>query len=113
LEIILQKTEDLNKVIKEEKENKIILDSENDLELISLAQSEIDILKEKETLFQKELQRLIENLDNDFEQKEKKGSVIVEIRAGAGGDEASLFAENLFRAYSHYAQNKNWQIKNS
>jgi peptide chain release factor 1 len=38
-------------------------------------------------------------------------SVMMEIRAGAGGDEAALFAADLFKMYSRYAENKNWQTK--
>ncbi len=41
----------------------------------------------------------------------KHQAIIVEIRAGAGGDEASLFAQDLFRMYSKYAQNKGWKQK--
>lgn len=111
LETIIQKSENLDRINEEIKENKIILDSENDSELINLAQSEIDILEEKKSFQEKEIQNLIKNIDDDSEGKEKTGSIIVEIRAGAGGDEASLFAEDLLRAYSRYAQNKNWQVK--
>lgn len=42
---------------------------------------------------------------------QNKQGVIFEIRAGAGGDEASLFAADLFRMYSRYAQNKKWDVK--
>lgn len=37
-------------------------------------------------------------------------AIIIEIRAGVGGDEAALFAGDLFRMYSRYAQNKNWEV---
>ncbi|GAH47901.1 unnamed protein product, partial [marine sediment metagenome] len=43
--------------------------------------------------------------------KDKKESVIVEIRAGTGGKEAALFAENLFRMYKKYADSKNWKSR--
>jgi len=41
----------------------------------------------------------------------KTDSVIMEIRAGVGGEEAALFAQDLFRMYSKYAENKNWKVK--
>ena len=41
----------------------------------------------------------------------KKDSVIMEIRAGVGGEEAALFTQDLFRMYSKYAENKNWKVK--
>jgi len=109
IENVVIKTEELEKIIKEEKESQLILDSETDPELVSLAESEIVILKEKKKEIEKGLNKFIAKLND--EEEEKKGSVIMEIRAGTGGDEASLFAEDLFRMYSRYAQNKNWKVK--
>ena len=40
-----------------------------------------------------------------------EANVFIEVRAGTGGDEAALFAGDLFRMYSRYAENKNWQIE--
>ncbi len=111
IEEILQKDEELNKTLKDEKENQAILDSENDSDLASLAEGEMESLKERKTTLKKDLQRLLSNLNSDSEKDNKKGSVIVEIRAGTGGDEAALFAENLFRMYSRYAQSKGWNLK--
>jgi peptide chain release factor 1 len=111
LENVIQKSEELDKTIKEEKESESILASESDSELVSLAESEIEILKGKRNELEKILRKLVNRLDSEDETEEKSGSVIVEIRAGTGGDEAALFAENLFRMYSRYAQKRNWQIK--
>jgi peptide chain release factor 1 len=111
LENVIQKSDDLEKISKEEKENQTIIELDNDPELTSLAQSEMDILREKKINTEKELENLIKNLDEETSQGNKRGAVIIEIRAGAGGDEAALFAENLFRAYSRYAQIKNWKVK--
>ncbi len=110
LETILQKEDDLSKLRREEEENRNILSGEEDLDLISLAEGEIAIISEKTNSLEKELKYLIETLDEE-ESEQKQGSVIVEIRAGAGGDEAALFAEELFRMYSRYAQNKGWTQK--
>jgi peptide chain release factor 1 len=111
LEKIVQKKEDLDKVIKEEKESQSILDSENESDLVSLAEADIAILQEKKSELEKSLKKLVAKIDDEFDGEEKRGSVIIEIRAGTGGGEAALFAENLFRAYSRYAQIKNWQLK--
>ncbi len=47
----------------------------------------------------------------DPEAHEWNRDIIMEIRSGAGGDEASLFAEDLFRMYSKYAEKKGWKIE--
>ncbi len=110
LEAIIEKEEELSKLIREEEENKNILSAEEEPELVSLAESELVLVKEKRVSLEEELKNLIEMLDRE-DIPVKKGSVIVEIRAGAGGDEAALFAENLYRMYSRYAQNKDWTLK--
>jgi len=110
LKTIIEKEEEVSKLAREEEENKNILSTENDPELISLAESELSVVKEKRTALEEELKKLIDTL-NQEDVSERKGSVIVEIRAGAGGDEAALFAENLYRMYSRYAQNKGWVLK--
>ncbi len=110
LETIIEKGDELKKMIREEEENKNILSVEEEPDLISLAESELALVKEKRASLEEELETLVETLDRE-EVPVKKGSVIVEIRAGAGGDEAALFAENLYRMYSRYAQNKGWEIK--
>ncbi len=111
LENVIQKSDELEKILREEKENQTIINFDSDPELTNLAESEIEILKEKRINTEKELENLIKNLDEESVENNKKGAVIIEIRAGAGGDEAALFAENLFRAYSRYAQIKNWKSK--
>ena len=110
IEIIIEKEEEVSKLAREEEENKNILSTENDPELISLAESELSMVKEKRTALEEELKKLIGTL-NQEDVSDRKGAVIVEIRAGAGGDEAALFAENLYRMYSRYAQNKGWVLK--
>ncbi|HBW74382.1 MAG: Peptide chain release factor 1 [Candidatus Magasanikbacteria bacterium GW2011_GWA2_45_39] len=80
-----------------------ILQTETDAELRSLASVEIETLtREKEHLTQ-ELDEILHPAD-----PLDKKNVIIEIRAGAGGDEASLFAGELYRAYTLYAESKGW-----
>lgn len=102
LEKILKKFEEIKEVEKEIKENETILISEKDEELITLAEEEIKKLKEKKKKLEKEVKELLKK-------EEEKSEVIVEIRAGVGGEEAALFAKDLFRMYSKYAKKKGWK----
>jgi len=85
-------------------ENKILLD-EDDEEIRELAKSEIHVLKQKFSEFEKRLRILLIPKDpNDGK------NIFLEIRAGTGGDEASLFAAVLFKMYCKYAEVNNWKI---
>lgn len=110
LEIIIQKEDDFLRLEKESQENENILLCEDNPELISLAEEEIKIISEKKKVLEKEILSLIEKL-NELKSFNTGGAVIIEIRAGAGGDEAALFAENLFNMYSRYAQKRGWSQK--
>ncbi|MFC1939539.1 peptide chain release factor 1 [Chloroflexota bacterium] len=86
-------------------ETKAMLHSELDEEMINLAKDEIASLELRMGSLLEELKvALLPNDDND------KRDIIMEIRAGAGGDEAGLFAADLFRMYSRYAQSKGWDL---
>ena len=102
---IITAIEKYEKIEKEMKENAQIMNSENDPELKDMAMNEnIRLSQEKEKL-EKELETMLVPKDpNDNK------NVIVEIRAGAGGDESSLFATELFRMYSKYAEKKGWIV---
>lgn len=95
--------EKYEKIEKEMKENAEIVNSETDPELKEMAMNEnIKLSTEKEKT-EKELEAMLIPKDpNDSK------NVIVEIRAGAGGDESSLFAAELFRMYSKYAEKNGW-----
>ncbi|MFA7169400.1 MAG: peptide chain release factor 1 [Candidatus Paceibacterota bacterium] len=85
-------------------ENEEISNSENDEELIIMAKDENeDLLAQKDKLG-KELEDMLIPKDPRDEK-----DVIVEIRAGAGGDEAGLFAAELFRMYGYYAEKQGWK----
>ena len=76
----------------------------NDAELKELAIDELDLHKKRKTELEKELKiKLLpkDPLDNK--------NIILEIRAGTGGDEAALFAADLFRLYSHFSEKYNWE----
>jgi len=94
------------KIINDIVGNKEIIESKTDKELIELAETELVELEEKKEKMEEEIKLLLLPKDpNDTK------SVIMEIRAGTGGDEAALFASDLFRMYSRYAEIKNWKIE--
>ena len=87
-------------------DNKALLESEDDEELRALAKEEIGPL---ETAIE-ELEAKLKILLLPKDPRDGK-NVILEVRAGAGGDEASLFADELFRAYSNYASAQGWSVQ--
>lgn len=107
LEKIIEKAKELKDIGIRIEESKEILKSEDDHDLITLAQSDISALKEKKEIIEKELNEMMKDEMPDF----SKQAVIMEIRAGAGGDEAALFAGDLFSMYSKYAVLKGWKVK--
>src|SRR5437660_297725 len=83
-----------------------ILAEDGDRELAELAQAEIDELTAKQTALEEELKRLLLPRDPNDDK-----NVFVEIRAGAGGDEAALFAADLTRMYTRYAERQRWRVE--
>ena len=80
--------------------------SEDDAEMRELAEEEITDNSETIAALEVELQRLLLPKDpND------SANVFLEIRAGTGGDEAAIFAGDLFRMYSRYAESRRWQLE--
>ncbi|MGN1310737.1 MAG: peptide chain release factor 1 [Clostridia bacterium] len=77
----------------------------NDKDLKELAEMEIEELREKIPQIEEELKILLIPKDPDDDK-----NIICEIRAGAGGEEAALFAGTLFRMYNMYAETKHWKI---
>jgi peptide chain release factor 1 len=83
-----------------------LLKSENDPEIREMAKEEIKILENEIPLLENRLKiSLIPKDPNDDK------NIILEVRAGAGGDEASLFAEELFQAYIRYASTQGWSVQ--
>jgi len=83
-----------------------ILADGNDDELMEMANMELPGLREKETQKMKEIELLLAPKDpNDSK------NTIIEIRAGTGGEEAALFAGDLFRMYSKFADTKKWKME--
>lgn len=107
LEKIIEKEKEIEEIQKQIEENKEILETREDEELAILAETELSQLKDKEKFLKKEL----ENLLKDDNSSPEPGAVIIEIRAGTGGEEAALFAEDLYRMYSKYAVAQGWGQK--
>ena len=105
LEKIIEKEKEIKELKLKIEESKEILVTREDPELVSLAETDLVLLNEKEKKLEKELENLIKGGDKEPQ------SVIVEIREGTGGEEAALFAQDLFKMYSKYGQSQNWKQK--
>jgi len=105
LEGIIQTINDLERIEREIKENAQIINTEKDSEIKQMAMNENVKLSARKEKLEKDLEMaLIPKDPNDSK------NIIMEIRAGAGGDESALFAADLFRMYSKYAEKNNWKI---
>jgi peptide chain release factor 1 len=78
---------------------------DGDPEIKDLAREEIELLTDRKEGLELELKQLLLPRDPNVDK-----NVIIEIRAGTGGEEAALFASDLFRMYSRYAESKNWKL---
>ena len=83
-----------------------ILDTESDNELREMAKEELADAKKKEEELEQSLKLLLLPKDPNDDK-----NIMLEIRAGAGGDEAALFAMQLYRMYVHYAETQNWKVE--
>jgi peptide chain release factor 1 len=101
IEMILR----LDKAEAEIKENQEIIADEKDVELAQMAKEELEKLNDEAQKLKKEIEAELHPADP----RDQK-SVIVEIRAGTGGDESALFAADLFRMYSRFAEKKGWKV---
>ena len=94
------------KVNDELEQSKQVLEETDDAEMRELAQVEIEDLKARQEELRAELLVLLLPKDPNDEK-----NIIIEIRAGTGGDEAALFAEDLFTMYSRYAEARKWKVE--
>lgn len=102
---IMDAYEEYNKVLNDIEGNKELMNS-GDKELANLAFAELEELEAKKTSMEENIKVLLLPKDPDDNK-----DVIMEIRAGTGGEEAALFAGNLFRMYSRFAERKGWKIE--
>lgn len=106
LEPLIEKAKEYRQAVKSLEEAKEMLISESDAELLALAKADIADLEPKI----EELEKVIKGLLVPKDPRDDK-NVIVEIRAGAGGDEAAIFAADLFRMYTRYTDEKKWKTE--
>jgi peptide chain release factor 1 len=103
-EEVLEKGRQYKKILKDINDNKEIMETSDDEELCELADAEMDELRERFDKIKSELELLLVPKDANDDK-----NVIVEIRAGTGGEEAALFAADLYRMYSRYIEEKGWK----
>jgi len=107
LEPLMRKFDDYQKVQQQRVQSEEMLgDPSTDPELRLMAESEAADLRLREEALEQELKVLLLPKDPRDEK-----SVLLEIRAGAGGDESSLFAQDLFRMYTRFAESKGWKTE--
>ena len=106
LEPVVLRYQEYLKLTEDFSQSSELLSTTKEHDMIELIEQEIGDIK-------KRLDELIQALKVDLIPKDPRDSrdVFVEIRAGTGGDEAGLFAGDLFRMYSRYAQTQNWQVQ--
>ena len=103
---IVQAYREYKKCKQDAEDSLLLLEEESDEEMRELAKEELNVSRERITALEQELKILLLPKDPNDEK-----NVIVEIRAGAGGDEAALFAAEIYRMYVHYAETQRWRAE--
>jgi peptide chain release factor 1 len=105
LEPLVAKAAEFDQVEKDIRGAEEIIRTSDEKELIELAETELETLTESKDKIEHELKELLLPKDPSDEK-----NTIVEIRAGTGGEEAALFAADLLRMYSRYAEGRRWKV---
>jgi peptide chain release factor 1 len=103
---IVEKFREYKDLLHSIEETRSLVQTETDPEMRKLAEDELVVLEERADASHRELQTLLMPKDPNDEK-----NVLLEIRAGTGGDEATLFAAELFRMYSRYAERNGWRVE--
>ncbi|MBT6438292.1 MAG: peptide chain release factor 1 [Flavobacteriales bacterium] len=106
LEVIVQTYDEYKNTIENITSSKEMLANETDAEFKEMAKMEIDELSKKQEALEDKIKVLLIPKD-----EEDAKNAVMEIRAGTGGDEASIFVGDLFRMYSKYCDKKGWKIE--
>lgn len=106
LEPLILKAREYRQAMKSREEARALIISENDAEMIALAKADVEELNPKIEVLEKQIKGLLVPKDPRDDR-----NVIFEIRAGAGGDEAAIFAADLFRMYTRYTEGKRWKVE--
>ena len=105
LTVLMERIKSYKTLVSNFKEAEQILKVESDSEMLSMAKMEMDTAKESISKLEDEIKFLLIPKD-----PEDSKNVVVEIRAGTGGDEASIFAGDLYRMYTKYSQSQDWKV---
>jgi peptide chain release factor 1 len=105
LEPLIQKANEYQQALEGLEEAQLLAESD-DSELAELAEMEVAEIEPRIPKLERQIKAMLLPKDSRDDR-----NVIVEIRAGAGGDEAGLFAAELYRMYSRYAENRNWKVE--
>ncbi|MBQ0070807.1 MAG: peptide chain release factor 1 [Spirochaetales bacterium] len=103
---IVEKLQEMNQLLKEIEDSKELLEMETDPDMTQMAKEELQELEDKLEEAEKQCKVLLIPPD-PLEGK----NIIMEIRAGTGGEEAALFAADIFRMYTHYAEKQHWKME--
>lgn len=107
LSVLVEKYREYNGVLNEmDQILEMLGDQKVEEELRTLADMELKDLEKKKEVIERELKQLLMPKDSN-----DKRNIFLEIRAGTGGEEAALFAADLFRMYCKYAENKRWKVQ--
>ena len=106
LEVIVNAYREYKQVLQDLQDNKEMLQDEDDNEMREMLQEDISSLSKRQEELEHHIQILLLPKDPNDDK-----NVFVEIRGGAGGEEAALFASNLFRMYTRYAEKNRWQVE--
>jgi peptide chain release factor 1 len=105
IEPLVTKARTYQQTLERIEETTALLEAEDE-EMRAMAEMELEALKEKQETLESQLKSMLVPKD-----PRDKRNVIMEIRAGTGGDEAGLFAAELYRMYTRYAERKNWETE--
>jgi peptide chain release factor 1 len=103
---VVEKYREYKDLVKGIADSKTMLADEKDPDMRAYAQEELDRLQQRVTGVEEELKVLLIPKDPNDEK-----NIILEIRAGTGGDEATLFAAEIFRMYTRYAESQRWKVE--
>jgi peptide chain release factor 1 len=106
LEPIIKKGKEYQKVMAQITDTEHLIETENEDEILEMAREELVNLRERAEQLERDIHRLIVPPDPNDEK-----NVVLEIRAGTGGDEAGIFAGDLFRMYQKYCENQGWKLE--
>lgn len=105
LSLLVEKGNQYALLISNSKEAEQLIKEEQDEEMLAMARMELESIQERLPQLEEEIKLMLIPKD-----PEDSKNVVMEIRAGTGGDEASIFAGDLYRMYTKYCQSKQWQV---